>query len=138
MGIPKAGSGPLIDYELNLLDYTDVSWINRKQVLTGVEETTTYVFAGNMAQAPNTAGKVLEIFGDSLFLQILYTDEYGTPGNNTGTADTFPVGIVGAGYRSGSKDNPFTFNVTTAINNGWTLGWGASPMYSAEVDVIQF
>jgi hypothetical protein len=138
MGIPKAGSGPLIDYELNLLDYSDVSWTNSKQVVQGVDETTTYVFAGNIAQAPNTSGKVLEIFGDRLFLQILYADEYGVPGNNAGTADTFPIGIVGAGYRSGSADNPFTFNITTAINDGWTLGWGASPMYSAEVDVIQF
>lgn len=138
METPHAGSGPLVDYELNLLDYTDVSWINKKPVVPGVEKATTYIFAGNIAEAPNSEGVTLEMFGDSLFLQILYAGENGEPGNNAGTADTFPIGIVGAGYRSGSVDNPFTFNITTAINDNSSLGWGASPKYSAEVEVIQF
>ncbi len=138
METPKVGSGPLIDYEVNLLNYTDVKWPTKLPVVAGIEKTTTYIFAGNIAQAPNSADKVLEMFGDNLFLEILYADENGAPGNNAGTTATFPVGIVGAGYRSGSPDNPFTFNITTAINNFGLLGWGASPKYSAEVDVIQF
>lgn len=138
MQTPKVGAGPLIDYELNLLNYTDVKWPKYVPVVTDVEKTTTYVFAGNIAQAPNSGGEVLEMFGDNLFLEILYADENGVPGNNAGTTATFPIGVVGAGYRNGSADNPFTFNITTAINNFGTLGWGASPKYSAEVDVIQF
>jgi hypothetical protein len=138
METPKAGSGPLIDYEVNLLNYTDVKWPNYVPVVPGVDKTTTYVFAGNIAQAPNSAARILEMLGDNLFLEILYADENGAPGNNAGTNATFPVGIVGAGYRSGGPDNPFMFNITTAINDISSLGWGASPKYSAEVDVIQF
>jgi hypothetical protein len=41
------------------------------------------------------------------------------------------------GYRSGTPDNPFTFRITTAINDSYSLGWGASPKHSGEVDVIQ-
>lgn len=137
MGTPKAGSGPLTDYEVNLLNYTNVKWPNFVPVVTA-GRTTTYVFAGNIAQVPNSAGTVLELFGDDLFLQILYAEEYGAPGNSAGTSLTFPIGIVGAGYRSGTPNNPFTFNITTAINDFSSLGWGPSPKYNAEVDVIQF
>lgn len=140
METPKAGSGPLIDYELDLLNYADVKWPNYLPVTPamGIDKTTTYVFAGNIAQVPNSSGHVLEMLGENLFLEILYAEENGAPGSNAGTNATFPVGIVGAGYRSGSPDNPFIFHITTAINDYSTLGWGASPKYSAEVDVIQF
>jgi hypothetical protein len=137
MGPPKSGSGPLNDYEVNLLNYTDVKWPTFVPVITQ-GPATTYVFAGNIAQAPNSAGKVLEIFGDDLALEILFANGQGAPGNNNGTAATFPIGIVGAGYRRANPQNTFTFNITTAINNSNSLGWGASPKYSAEVDVIQF
>lgn len=100
--------------------------------------TTSYAFAGNIAQVPNSAGLVLEMFGDHLFLEILYADTDGAPDDNDGTYATFPIGILGAGYRSGTPDNPFTFSITTAINDSYTLGWGASPKYSGEVEVIQF
>jgi hypothetical protein len=134
MGTPRAGSGPLTDYEVNLLNYTDVRWPYTVPVVSD-GPTTTYAFAGNIAQVPNSAGFVLELYGDDLFLQILYADENGAPGNSAGTDLTFPIGIVGAGYRGG---NPFTFNITTAINSGSSHRWGSSPKYSAEVDVIQF
>lgn len=136
MGTPKAGSGPLTDYELNLLNYPDVKWPIRVRVLSA-DSTTTYVFAGNIAQAPNSLGQVLELSGDNLFLEILYASDNGAPGNNDGTAATFPTGIVGAGYRSGTVNNPFTFTITTAINNDSLPRWGAAPN-SAEIDVIQF
>ncbi|HEY6302912.1 MAG TPA: hypothetical protein VIX14_07575 [Terriglobales bacterium] len=100
--------------------------------------TTTYAFAGNIAQVPNSAGLVLEMFGDHLFLEILYADTEGAPGNNDGPCATSPIGILGAGYRSGTPDNPFSLRITTAINDSYTLGWGASPKYSGEIDVIQF
>lgn len=138
METPKVGSGPLIDYELNLLNYTDVKWPKYVPVVPAVDKATTFVFAGNIAQVPNSSGDVLEMRGDSLFLEILYAGTGGVPGNNDGTYATFPIGIVGAGYRNGSIDNPFTFNVTTALNGDAFLGWGASPKYSAEVNVIQF
>ena len=137
MGTPKTGSGPLTDYEVNLLNYTSVKWPNVVPVVTA-GPTTTYVFAGNIAQAPNTSGFALDLYGDNLFLEILYAEDNGAPGNNDGTAATFPIGIVGAGYRSGGPNNPFTFNITTAIDGGSPRKWGTSPKYSAEVDVIQF
>jgi hypothetical protein len=89
---------------------------------------------------PNSTGTVLALNADqfNLFLQILYAGDNGAPGNNAGTYDAFPIGIVGAGYRFGSTDNPFMFNITTSINDDWMQTWGASPTHSAEVDVIQF
>lgn len=137
MGTPQTGSGPLTDYEVNLLNYTSVKWPKYVPVVTQGPNTT-YVVAGNIAQAPNSAGRVLELFGDDLFLEILYANEQGAPGNNAGTDAPFPIGIVGAGYRRGNPDGTFTFNITTALNNYSSLGWGASPTYSAEMEIIQF
>ncbi len=83
------------DYEVNLLNYTDVKWPNFVPVVTD-----------------------------------------GAPGNNDGPYATSPIGILGAGYRSGTPDNPFTFSITTAVNDSYTLGWGASPKYSSEIDAV--
>ena len=134
-GTPAAGSGPITDYELNMLDYTDLKWPKYVNVVTS-STPGMYVFAGNMARVPGTGGAAeLEFFGDSLFLQILDVTGSGAPGTN----GTFPppVGIVGSGYRSGSADNPFTFNVTTAVNANGTR-WGQSGTFSAEIDVLKF
>ena len=134
-GTPVAGSGPLTDYELNLLNYTNVKWPNYVNVLTSTSPGM-YLFAGNMARVPASGGPAyLEFFGDNLFLQILETDPSGAPGKNGYFPP--PIGIVGAGYRNGSEGNPFTFNVSTAVNENGTR-WGPSGTYSAEVDVLRF
>jgi hypothetical protein len=136
-GTPSAGSGPLTDYELNLLNYTDVSWPNKINVLTSTTPGM-YLFAGNMARVPGNGGPAqFEVWGDNLPLQILDVTPSGAPGTNGTFAP--PVGMVGAGYRNGSVDNPFSFDVTTAINYGTPYpGWGSVPPYSAEIDVIKF
>jgi hypothetical protein len=136
-GTPSAGVGPLTDYELNLLNYTNVKWPYFVNVLSSTSPGM-YLFAGNMARVPGGGGPAeLAFWGDNLFLQILDTEPTGAPGTN-GTFPA-PIGIVGAGYRNGSVGEPFTFNVTTAINwGGVTPGWGSVPTYSAEVDVIKF
>ncbi|MGA9528007.1 MAG: hypothetical protein WBS24_07825 [Terriglobales bacterium] len=136
-GAPSTGSGPLTDYELNLLNYTDVTWPNKINVLTNTTPGM-YVFAGNMARVPGEGGPAaFELWGDSLPLQILDITPSGAPGTNDTLAP--PIGIVGAGYRNGSVDNPFSFNVSTAINYGTSYpGWGSVAPYSAEVDVIKF
>jgi hypothetical protein len=134
-GTPAAGAGPITDYELNLLNYTNVKWPNYVNVFTS-SSPGTFVFAGNIARVPGSGGPgELEMFGDNLFLEILDVDQSGAPGEN----GTFPppIGIVGAGYRIGTPAQPAVFNVTTAVNNG-KPGWGASGTYSAEVDVIKF
>jgi hypothetical protein len=59
MKTPKAGTGPLIDYEVNLLNYTDVKWPKYVNVVPG-GPTTTYVFAGNIARVPGFTGPVLK------------------------------------------------------------------------------
>ncbi len=136
-GTPSTGPGPLTDWETNLLNYTNVKWPYYVNVLT-ITSPGMYVFAGNMARVPDGGGPAeLAFWGDDLFLQILDTEPGGAPGKN-GFLPA-PVGIVGAGYRNGSEAEPFTFNVTTAINRGnGVLGWGSVPSYSAEVDVIRF
>lgn len=136
-GTPSAGAGPLTDYEVNLLNYTNVKWPYFVNVVTS-SSPGMYVFAGNMARVPGNGGPAeLAFWGDDLFLQILDTQPSGAPGTNGTFAP--PIGIVGAGYRNGSAGEPFTFNVTTAINYGnGVYGWGNVPAYSAEVDVIRF
>ncbi len=136
-GAPATGSGPLTDYETNLLNYTNVKWPYYVNVLTSTSPGM-YVFAGNIARVPGGGGPAeLAFWGDDLFLQILDAEPDGAPGKN-GFLPA-PVGIVGAGYRDGSEGEPFSFNVTTAINRGnGVLGWGSVPSYSAEVDVIRF
>src|SRR6202158_4987811 len=76
MGKPKSGAGPLTDYEVNLLNYTNVKWPSTVPVVTN-GPLTTYAFAGNIAQVPNSSGAGLEMYGDDLFLQILYADKSG-------------------------------------------------------------
>jgi hypothetical protein len=135
-GAPSAGAGPLTDYELNLLNYTNVKWPYYVNVLTSTTPGM-YIFAGNIARVPGGGGPAyLAFWGDNLFLQILEAEPDGTPGRNG--YFPAPTGIVGAGYRNGSAGEPFTFNVTTGINYGAKIGWGAVPPYSAEVDVIRF
>jgi hypothetical protein len=136
-GTPAAGAGPVTDFEFDMIDYTDVKWPKYVPVLTSYTPGM-YVSAGNMARVPDTGGApVLEFFGDTLFLQILDVTASGAPGTN-GIIPP-PYGIVGAGYRNGSADNPFTFSVTTAVNNpGTGPAWGESGTFSAEVDVIKF
>ncbi len=135
-GTPS-GSGPLTDYELNLLNYTNVKWPYFVNVLSSTSPGM-YLFAGNIARVPDGGGPAeLAFWGDNLFLQILDTTPDGAPGTNG--VYSAPLGIVGAGYRNGSVGEPFTFNVTTAINYGTGFpGWGSVPTYSAEVDVIRF
>jgi hypothetical protein len=134
-GAPAVGSGPVTDYELNLLNYTNVKWPNYVNVVNSTSPGM-YVFAGNIARVPGTGGPAyLEFFGDNLFLQILEAQPEGAPGTNGTFAP--PIGIVGSGFRNGSDAQPFTFNVTTAVNiNG--PHFGPSGTYSAEVDVIKF
>jgi len=136
-GTPSAGAGPLTDYELNLLNYTNVKWPYFVNVLSSTSPGM-YLFAGNMARVPGGGGPAeLAFWGDNLFLQILDAQPTGAPGTNGDFPP--PIGIVGAGYRNGSADEPFTFNVTSAINRGnGAIGWGPVPTYSAEVDVIRF
>ncbi|MFZ3264353.1 MAG: hypothetical protein WA172_10160 [Terriglobales bacterium] len=136
-GTPSTGTGRLTDYETNLLNYTNVKWPYYVNVLTSTSPGM-YVFAGNIARVPNGGGPAeLAFWGDDLFLQILDVEPEGAPGKNG--FFPAPVGIVGAGYRNGSAAEPFTFNVTTAINRGnGVLGWGSVPNYSAEIDVIRF
>jgi len=49
-GTPAAGAGPVTDYELNLLNYTNVKWPNWVNVLNSTSPGM-YVFAGNIACA---------------------------------------------------------------------------------------
>ncbi len=134
-GVPAAGDGPVTDYELNLLNYTNVKWPNFVNVVTDTSPGM-YLFAANIARVPGSGGPAyLEMFGDNLFVQILETEGSGAPGKNG--YFPAPTGIVGCGYRNGSAGNPFTFNVSTAVNENGTR-WGPSGTYSAEVDVIRF
>lgn len=112
MGKPKSGAGPLTDYEVNLLNYTNVKWPNTVPVVSN-GPVTTYAFAGNIAQVPNSSGAVLEMYGDDLFLQILYADKSGAPGNNAGTilssrSELWPQAIAAATHSYSTSPQPST------------------------------
>ena len=65
-----------------------VKWPDRVPVITE-GPTTTYAFAGNTAQVPNSAGPVWELYGDDLFVQILCADGSRAPDKSPGTTLIF-------------------------------------------------
>jgi hypothetical protein len=119
-GTPATGSGPLTDYEYNLLDWTNATYPNEKTVFTQGSSGGFGVAAVNIAEQPNSGG-----IGEGL------------------TGNWYPNGqIVASAGDSGQPANavaPQIINADTSFVF-WTTGTpsGASPTYSAEVDVIQF
>jgi len=125
-GVPSIGSGPLKDYEYNLLDWTNATYPYYRTVFTAGASGASFLVATNIAEEPNS-GTVAEELTPTWPDAVL-------PSASNFEAE--PSGVPAAAIMLGSvlADQSVEF---------WTLNmtgqaWGESPTYSAEVDLLQF
>lgn len=123
-GTPATGSGPLTDYEYGLLGWTNATYPYPKTVFIAGSSGANVLMAANIAEAPNS-GKVSE-------------EIYVVGGNSIACTRTVgPSGVPGSCVSTGFLAATNAILLETQNASG-LLDWGASPTYSAEVDVIQF
>jgi hypothetical protein len=126
-GVPAAGSGPLTDYERDLLDWTDATYPYYMVVFTAPAGGANFVLASNIAERQNS-GTVNEMLTPLWSGAILPVTPFEFVAEPTGR----PASVVVVGSVPGGDPVEFwTVNTTGRA-------WGASPSYSAEVDIIQF
>jgi hypothetical protein len=126
-GAPKAGTGPLTDYEYNLLNWTDATYPTLKTVFTSGPNGANMLLATNIAERPNNGitSEVLLTSWSSQTPGLCAASVIGGPSGDPGSCVS--VGFIGA-------DTPLQLMTYNAPGQKW----GTSPAYSAEVDVIQF
>jgi len=126
-GTPALGPGPLTQYAYNLLDWTNATYPALKTVLTVDSSALNIMLVSNIAEKPNTGGvsEGLSISGGNL--------------------SSVPCNVAQIAGPSGAPANCvaptlLSPNTTLQLKTYNTPGapWGASPLYSAEVNVIQF
>ena len=117
-GTPGTGSGPLTDYEYNLIGWTDATDPNYKTVFTAGSSGASILMGANIAEQPN-GGSVSE--------------ELNTP---LGDVTAGPGGAPASETVPGSVAANAVFQILTLNTPG--SPWGTAPAYSAETDVIQF
>jgi len=126
-GTPGAGSGPLGDYEANLLDWTSASYPYWGTFFTAGSAGANVLLMSNVTLPANdgTVGEVLQVY---------WTNQ---------TAVSCAAALV-----AGPSGNPASCIAPVFVGSDGTLQirtynstgspWGASPTYSAEVDMLQF
>lgn len=125
-GDPAPGSGPLTDYEVNLLDWTSAMYPAWETVFTPSSAVKVLV-SWNIAEQPD-GGSVEEV------INITGWGNVDDPCPTQYLADTAgdPASCVTLVTVAANT----AFQIRTTNDTGqW---WGTSPTYSAEVDVIQF
>lgn len=126
-GAPKSGAGPLMDYEYDLLDWTDATYPNLKTVFTGGSKGANILLAINIAEQPNNG--------------IISEDLLASWSNQTTTSCSSAVAAAPSGEPGGCVSPVFIAPLSPLeflTYNARGQQWGTSPTYSAEVDVIQF
>lgn len=126
-GAPAKGPGPFVDYEVNLLDWSNATYPNWQTLFTPGSAGANILLLSNIAQPAND-GTVSE------GLQVYWTKQTTVPCAATLTADPsgIPASCVSPVFIGGNSPVQFaTYNITGSP-------WGPSPTYSAEVDVLQF
>ncbi len=126
-GSPKAGTGPLTDYEYNLLDWTNATYPKLETAFTGGSNGANILLAINIAEQPNNGivnEGLLATWSNSTAeacAAALLGEPSGQPSSYVSSAFVAPL----------SRLQFFTYNTPGQE-------WGSSPTYNAEVDVIQF
>jgi len=126
-GTPSAGAGPLKDYEYDLLDWTNASYPYEKTVFTAGDNAANLILATNIAEQPNSGTVAVELMPNwpGQNLPVTPTDFVAEPSGAPASV------LVFTSLPANDSVEFWTFNATGR-------GWGLSPTYSAEVDVIQF
>ena len=126
-GSPALGAGPLTDYEYNLLDWTNATYPKLKTVFVAGGLGANILLATNIAERPTN-----DLVSESLL--VYWNNETSIP-----CAASIVGGPSGA---PGSCVSPVYIEPGGSLQfetyNQPGQKWGTSPMYSSEVDVIQF
>jgi hypothetical protein len=126
-GTPSTGSGPLTDYEGNLLNWTNATWPNYKTLVACSAKQGLYLISANIAGPDPNAHAIGTWIGVS---DIISAISVGTnwPG--------IPHQVVVAAYPV--CDTQGRGLIFYGTYNGRNPIWGASPTYSLEVDAAAF
>jgi hypothetical protein len=126
-GEPSAGPGPLLDSEVDLLDWTNATYPYFKTVFTAGSVASNVLLATNIGEQPNSGSvaEQLAVTWPGAGLPQAPSDFVAEPSGLPASA------IVFSSLTASASVEFRTFNSTG-------LGWGLSPPYSAEVDLIQF
>ncbi len=126
-GAPAKGAGPFVDYEANLLNWTNASYPNWQTLFTAGKAGANILLLSDITQLANdgTASEGLQV---DVTLQAAVPCAAALVAGSSGISATCisPV-FVGGG-------SPLQFRTYNTPG----VPWGTSPTYSAEVDVLQF
>ncbi len=126
-GAPAKGVGPFIDYEATLLDWTAATYPAWQTLFTAGSSGSNVLLLSDLTQPANT-GEIAE------GLQVDWTNRTTIPcaANLTASPSGVPASCVSSIFVG--SNSPLQFRTYNLAGNPW----GLSPMYSAEVDVLQF
>jgi hypothetical protein len=126
-GSPQVGSGPLTDYEYDLLDWTDATYPKLMTVFTAGGDGANILLASNIAEKPNSKTKSEELIASwsGQTSMPCAASVVGAPSGEPGSCVSSTFIAPGMALQIETRNTP-------------GQAWGSSPAYSAEVDVIQF
>jgi hypothetical protein len=126
-GSPAQGSGPLTDYEYNLLNWSNATYPKLKTVFVAGNLGANILLATNIAERPTN-----DLLSEGL--SVSWNNETSPPcaASIVGGPSGAPDSCVSPVYvEPGGSLQFLTYNLPGQK-------WGTSPTYSSEVDVIQF
>jgi hypothetical protein len=126
-GAPAKGSGPFGDYEADLLDWTAATYPSWQTLFTASSAGASVLLLSNVTQIAND-GTVGE------GLQVDWTNQTAIPCAAALTAGPSGVPASCVSPVFVGSNSPLQLRTYNTPGNAW----GLSPIYSAEVDVLQF
>jgi hypothetical protein len=126
-GAPAKGAGPFVDYEANLLDWTNATYPALQTLFTAGSAGSNVLLLSDVTE-PANSGTVSE------GLQVYWTNQTSIPcaAALTASPSGTPASCISPVFVG--SNSPLQFR--TYNTNGFA--WGPSPTYSAEVDALVF
>jgi hypothetical protein len=128
-GIPAAGAGPFKDYETNLLEWTNATYPDLQTAFTAEASGAHILMASNIAEQPNAGLVAEELYmpGYGGGVVPCATDQAAQPSGAPAPCVS-PIALGADGVLQFGTEN----------QNGGSNLWGGSPVYSSELDVLEF
>lgn len=126
-GAPAKGSGPFVDYEANLLDWSNATYPSWQTLFSAGSAGANVLLLSDVTQPANDG-----MVGEGL--RVYWTNQTAVPCAAALTAG--PAGIPASCVSPVfvGSNSPLEFRTYNTTGNPW----GPSPTYSVEVDVLQF
>jgi len=124
---PKSGTGPLTDFEYDLLNWRDATYPKVETVFTAGNNGANILLAGNIAEQPDNG-----IISEELLASWSNETTGSCAASLLGEPSGEPSSCISAAFIAPLSP----LQILTYNSPGQK--WGTSPAYSAEVDVIQF